>query len=181
MIWNAGNADGGQIRHAAIPSRLVMSISPQTPGSSVLVLRTSRRNCAVPLAYVSEVMRPLPIEPLAGAPAGVPGMAIIRGRVTPVVDLDALFGDGAPVQSGSSRFVTLRIGDRTVALLVDAVRTIRTFAWGVFESLPPLWQGPHPPAVAALGAVDRELVFVLETARLLPDDWHPTGREGGNA
>ncbi len=124
-------------------------------------------------------MRPLPVEPLAGAPAGVLGVTIVRGRVTPVVDLETLLGDGTTRRTGSARFVTLRIGDRAVALLVEAVRSIRTLARTELESLPPLWQGSHPPAVAALGAVDRELLFVLEATRLLPDDWRPAGSEEG--
>lgn len=160
---------------------LLMSTTHATPGSSVLVLRTSRCTCAVPLVYVSEVMRPLPVEPLAGAPAGVPGVAVIRGRVTPVVDLETLFGDGSTVRKDSARFVTLRIGGRAVALLVEAVRAIQTFAFADLESLPLLWQGSHPPAVAALGAVDRELLIVLEATRLLPDDWRPAGGKGGAA
>lgn len=156
-----------------------MSTSPHAPGSSVLVLRTSYRTCAVPLAYVSEVMRPLPIESLAGAPAGVCGVAVVRGRAIPVVDLGALLDDGVVVRSDAARFVTLRVGNRAVALLVNAVRTIQTLAWGKFESLPPLWQGPQSPAVAALGVVDRELLLVLEATRLLPDGWSATGHEGG--
>lgn len=156
-----------------------MSTPPHPPGSGVLVLRTGRRTCAVPLAYVSEVMRPLPIESLAGAPAGVPGVAVVRGRAIPVVDLGILLDDGVTTRPESARFVTLRVGHRAVALLVEAVRAIRTLAWGEFESLPPLWRGSHPPAVSALGVVDRELLLVLEAARLLPEDWAPPDRAGG--
>lgn len=151
------------------------------PTIPVLTLRFGSCACAVPLAYVTEVMRPLPVEPLAGAPAGVSGVAIIRGRVTPVVDLGTLFGAGAVARTALARLVALRVGDRAVALLVDSVQAIRTLARGELESLPSLWQGSHPPAVAALGVVDRELLVVLEATRLLPDDWRPDGGEGGEA
>ncbi len=145
------------------------------PAAPILALRTRRYACAMPLAHIVEVMRPLPVEPLAGAPAGVAGLAIIRGRATPVVDLAALLDDGATASGGSARFVTLRIGARSIALLVEAVLSVRALARVQFEELPPLWQGAHPPAVAALGALDRELFLVLEAARLLPG--HDTGGE----
>lgn len=156
-----------------------MTTHQPAPSTPVLTLRLGHCACAVPLSYITEVMRPLPVEPLAGAPAGVIGVAVIRGRATPVVDLEALLIDGITTRTNSARFVTLRIGDRAVALLVEAVRSIRTLACGELESLPPLWQGSHPPAVSALGAVDRELLIVLEATRLLPDDWRPAAGEGG--
>lgn len=156
-----------------------MTTHQSAPAAPVLTLRFGQCACAVPLAYVTEVMRPLPVEPLAGAPAGVSGVAIIRGRVTPVVDLGILFGAGAIARTGSARLVALRVGDRAVALLVESVQAIRTLARGELESLPPLWQGAHPPAVAALGVVDRELLVVLEATRLLPDDWRPAKEKGG--
>jgi purine-binding chemotaxis protein CheW len=137
----------------------------------VLVLRIPHGQCAVPLTHVVEVLRPLPVEPLAGAPAGVLGVAVIRGRATPVVDLAGLLhGVPAGVPADSARHVTLRMGDRVVAIAVEAVSGIRTVDLARFEGLPPLWQGPRPPAIAALGTLDRELLFVLETARLLPAD-----------
>lgn len=156
-----------------------MTTQQSAPAAPVLILRLSRRACGVPLSYVTEVMRPLPVVPLAGAPGGVLGVAVIRGRATPVVDLETLLGDGSTMRTDLARFVTLRIGDRAVALLVEAVRSVRTLAGRELESLPPLWQGDHPPAVSALGAVDRELLLVLESTRLLPDDWPPSGDEGG--
>jgi len=156
-----------------------MTTHQSARSTPVLTLRLGHRTCAVPLSYITEVMRPLPVEPLAGAPAGVLGVAVVRGRVTPVVDLESLLGDGTATSTSSARFVTLRIGDRAVALLVEAVRSIRTLARTELVSLPPLWQGSHPPAVSALGAVDHELLLVLEATRLLPDDWRPAGSEGG--
>ncbi|HYC69678.1 MAG TPA: chemotaxis protein CheW [Opitutaceae bacterium] len=149
------------------------------PGSSVLITRTSRCACALPLGHVSEVMRPLPIEPVDGAPPGVRGLAVIRGRVTPVVDLEALFGDGASTRGDRARFVTIRVGDRRVALVVESVRGIQTLAGHELDALPPLWRGPHPPAVAALGALDRQLLLVLESARLVSADESAGG--GGHA
>lgn len=134
-------------------------------------MRIPHGQCAVPLAHAGEVMRPLPVEPLAGAPAGVLGLAVIRGRATPVVDLGALFNDGrAGAPADSARYVMLRAGDRLVAILVEAVAGIRTVDLARFEALPPLWQGPRPPAIAALGTLDRELLLVLEATRLLPAD-----------
>ena len=138
---------------------------------SVLAVRGGGRFCAVPLPQVVEVMRPLPLERIAGAPDCVSGLAIIRGKAVPVVDLAGLLGGDAGKETAAvARWVALRVGDRMVALAVEAVLAIRSLATAQFTALPPLWHGPHSPAVAALGALDRELFIVLETGRLLPDE-----------
>src|SRR5258708_1421520 len=174
-----GNIGAGPSSVEQFQAGSEMTMHQSARSAPVLTLHLGHCTCAVPLAYITEVMRPLPVEPLAGAPAGVLGVAVVRGRVTPVVDLETLLGNGTTVRTDSARFVTLRIGDRAVALLVEAVRSIRTLARVELESLPPLWQGSHPPAVSALGAVDRELLIVLEATRLLPDGSRPAGGEAG--
>ena len=118
----------------------------------VLAVRGGGHFCVIPLPQVMEVMRPL--------------------RATPVVDLAGVWGragDERPEPAAAARWVALRVRDRMVALAVEAVLAIRSLDAARFTALPPLWQGPHSPAVAALGALDRELFIVLETARLLPD------------
>lgn len=149
---------------------------------SVLPLRAGSSVVAVPIQHVREIMRALPVEPLAGAPRFVAGLAIIRGRPTPVIDLHALLTDTAvtPMTEGR-RFVALRAGGRSVALSVDAVLPLRTLDHAQLDALPPLWQGEQPPAAAALGALDRDLLIVLETTRLLPPDWLSPGEKGDAA
>ena len=82
---------------------------------------------------VRETMRPLPVEPLAGAPPLVRGLATIRGYPTPVVDvgrlLDSSESSCAPTLSPSlARFVSLELGERTAALAADAVLGVRSAA-----------------------------------------------------
>jgi purine-binding chemotaxis protein CheW len=135
--------------------------------SASLICRVGDLLCAVPLRLVAETMRPLPIEPLAGVPSYVLGVAIIRDRPTAVVDAGALIAGrtGSP-----SRFVTLRVGDRPVALAVDAVVGIAAVPEDGVHGLPTLLQSPRLAAVSAAGALDGALLLALETARLVPDD-----------
>jgi purine-binding chemotaxis protein CheW len=76
--------------------------------TSFLLCRGSSRLCALPLDSVAETMRPLPIEVLPGCPPFVRGVAVIRGRPTPVADLGVLLGAADPPQP--VRFVMLKTG-----------------------------------------------------------------------
>lgn len=130
----------------------------------VLVMRTGARRCALPLPHVIETMRPLPIEPVAHAPAFVLGVAIVRGAPVPVVDLAALQG----IERGTPRrFVTIAVEQRIVALAVDDVIGIRTLDHVALDAPPPLLADASH-AVESIGTLDGALLAVLRTAHVLP-------------
>jgi purine-binding chemotaxis protein CheW len=135
-------------------------------GDLALLCRVHRVLCALPVAQVIETLRPLPIEPLAGAPGFVCGLSLLRGVPVPVVDLGLLLGTE---QVRPTRFVALRSGARSVALAVGAVLGVRTLAGAGIRELPPLLQAAAAEAVQALGKLDRELLLVLESGRLVPE------------
>lgn len=133
-----------------------------------LIVEVEERVCAVPLANVIETMRPLPIEAISGAPSFVRGVAIIRGIPTPVVDLGAILG--MPKESSAGRFVTVRAGDKQVALIVDAVLGIRGLSESVtVQQLPPLLQGASKDIVETIGTLDEKFLVVLQSAWELPE------------
>jgi purine-binding chemotaxis protein CheW len=121
--------------------------------------------CALPLAYVVEMMRPLPIERVAGAPLYVRGLSIIRGTPTPVVDT-ALLCSGHAVPS--HRLVTVKAGSRVIALAVDRVLGVRWLKTD--EPLPPLLREAASDMVSAIGRLDAGLLLFLSTARIVPEE-----------
>jgi purine-binding chemotaxis protein CheW len=112
-------------------------------------------------------MRPLPIEPLASAPAFVLGVAIVRGEPVPVVDVGALLGSSEATRP--TRFVTLSIDGRSVALALEGVVGVRALPLEAMGALPPLLRDVHGDAVAALGTLDSKLLLTLRAARLVPE------------
>jgi purine-binding chemotaxis protein CheW len=132
-----------------------------------VVVRAAGATCAFPVSQVLETMRPLPIQPVANSPAFVLGVALVRGVAVPVVSLAAFFGGEA--LSEGARFVTLRAGARTVAVLVDSVIGIAELNQGRFQELPPLLSQLQPAVMETIGRLDSELVVVLRGARLVPD------------
>lgn len=133
----------------------------------VLLCRARTRLCAFPLAHVEETMRPLPLLALAGSPPFVLGMSRIRGTAVPVLDLGALLGGEKP--AATSRLLTVKAGERRVALAVEEVHGLRDVPPGTMRELPPLLEGASDGAAAAVGALDGELLLVLRAARLVPE------------
>jgi purine-binding chemotaxis protein CheW len=141
-------------------------LAQQRSAARVLVFRARNRLCALPLSSVVETMRPLPIEPVEGAPPFLAGVSVIRGAPVPVVDGGSLLDAGA---ASPTRLIILRTGDRRVALRVDEVIGIRMLPAGSLQDLPPLLQDARREAVEAIGTLDAEFLVVLSGSRLVPD------------
>ncbi len=141
-----------------------------------LVARSGAVLCALPIAQVAETMRPLPVEPLGSMPAFVLGISIIRGVPVPVVDCARLLGAGP---GAPGRYLTLKPGgERHVALAVDAVLGVRDLAQAAFRELPPLLREAGAETLAALSALDAELLVCLHGARLVPESVYQAVESG---
>jgi purine-binding chemotaxis protein CheW len=131
-----------------------------------LLCRVGSHRFALPMSHVIENMRMLPIESVAGAPPLVRGLCIIRGAPVPVVDATLLFEN----QSGRcERLVTVRTGNRTIAFAAEEVLGVQAIPAQALEQLPPLFRNVE--SIAAIAALDEELVFFLHTARVISDDF----------
>jgi purine-binding chemotaxis protein CheW len=136
-------------------------------GTRILAVGVHTHVCAVPLMQVIETMRPLAVEPISGIPSFVLGVSIVRGVPTPVVDLGTLLGMPGGI---AGRFVTLRVGDRQVALSVDEVLGVYNLNSSTTQKLPPLFQGASRDIIEAMGTLDTQLLVVLRQGWELPED-----------
>jgi purine-binding chemotaxis protein CheW len=158
--------------HASVDSGISASSDATSPAAlreahRILVCRVGSHFCAVPIEQVVETLRPLPVAPLAGMPAFVSGLCILRGQVLPVVDAARLLGTETPLLW--ERFVTIRVGERSVALAVQGVVGLRSLSSSSLGELPPLLREARADFVAAVGRLDGELLLVLEGLHLLPE------------
>jgi purine-binding chemotaxis protein CheW len=123
--------------------------------------------CVLPLDHVDETMRPLPVVPLAGVPAFIDGLTVIRGVPTPVVNVGSLlYGEACHAM----RFVTVRTGARRAVLALAAVVGVIETPAGLVEAIPQLLQNADHDAISALGVLDGELLLVLQSSRLIATD-----------
>lgn len=131
------------------------------------MVRSAGHACALDLAHVVEVMRPLPISTIANAPEMVLGLSIIRGIPVPVVDFGALFGAGGGT---INRLVLVRAGERRVALAVEEVLGIYELSDPALRAMPPLVQAAAAGAIRSIAALDSELLYVLDSAGIVDQE-----------
>lgn len=135
--------------------------------SIYLVARAGALLCALPISSVIETMRPLPVMPLTHAPEFVAGTSVIRGEPVPVVDATRFLG---ATNGQLTRFIVVRAGDRKVALAVQAVLGIHHLNSKMLAGIPPLLSRAGTEAIAAIAALDKDLLFVLQAAHVVPEE-----------
>ena len=135
--------------------------------TSLLLCGAGNRVCGLPLEHVLETMRPLPLETIPRMPSFILGLSVVRGAPLPVVDLATLLGQE---RRASTRFITIRTGKRRIALAVASVLGIRELDGASLARLPPLLQSASAEFVTAIGALDSQLLVILETGRIVSDD-----------
>ena len=122
--------------------------------------------CALSLADVIEVMRRLPIEPIAGAPPFVLGLCVHRGAPVPVVDAGLLFDEHT---DRPDRLVAVKAHSRTINLAFSAVVGLRSISSDAAEALPPLLREAGSEVITAIARLDAGLLHILDAARLAPE------------
>jgi purine-binding chemotaxis protein CheW len=145
-----------------------MTAGATTPDQA-LIVTTGSCACAIPAYDVVETMRPLPIESIAGMPAFVRGVSVIRGIPIPVLDLGALLQIGDR-RDTCGRFVTVKIGERRAALAVDGVIGLRILDPARMGELPSLLRAPESHVIDAIGTSDAQLLVLLRSMRIVPDE-----------
>ena len=133
-----------------------------------LVFRAGRLLCALHLDEVIETMRPLAVHPLAGTPAFVRGISIMRGIPAPVIDVARLLGG---TDAPASRFVAVRTGRGPIAFATGEVLGIQPIIAAETErQYTPLLGVAPTRLVAAIGTLHTEPLFLMQSMRLVPDE-----------
>ena len=94
-----------------------------TSGEQILTFEAGGRSLAIPTRDVSEVVVAPKVTRVPQAPAGLQGVANLRGKVVPILSVDALLGGTAPV--AGAKIIVLS-GEHPIGLAVDAVHAMQS-------------------------------------------------------
>ena len=129
-------------------------------GAGHLLVRAGARLVGLPLDQVVEVLDPGTSFPVPASEPAVCGVAVIRGRILPLVHLGALL-DGGPCPSGrTDTGVLVDLAGRRICFEVEEAESV---LYDPGLAVPP---GTALPWAAAVARTDRGLVPLLDLAAL---------------
>ncbi|MDX1504085.1 MAG: chemotaxis protein CheW [Spongiibacter sp.] len=100
--------------------------------------------CVAPMGEIVEVLTEPVATRLPGVKSWIKGVANVRGRLLPLLDLNAFLERGAVQQRSSRRVLVVEHGDIYIGLIVDEVFGMQHFQLDAFqhdsENFPPSLQ-----------------------------------------
>jgi purine-binding chemotaxis protein CheW len=134
--------------------------------SNLVEFRVGDVRYGIDVYRVREVVSPLPLSRLPHLPPVVIGVADHRGEVVPVIDLRLRFGLSDPLPTRTERWIIVRGGRRTAALVVDEVSEVFATDTALRREVPVVVPGADTRWIATVYHHRDTLVFVIETDRV---------------
>ncbi len=157
-------------------SKILSENSPLSAGGmhakadAWVVFKLSDLEFAVGLAAVERVVRAVEIMPLPEAPRGVCGVINYQGRIVPVFDLWARFGQTSRDIRATDHLVIAHTHRRTIALLVDSVAGVVSLAEVQITLASEIL--PNLESVTGVMKLDGNMVLVHDLERFLSIEDH---------
>jgi purine-binding chemotaxis protein CheW len=134
----------------------------------LITFRAGSQDFCVEAVRVKEIRGWTPATLLPDSPAYVLGVINLRGAVLPIIDLAARLELPETAPTARHVVIVVRIDDRLVGLLVDAVCDIATVDDAALQSAPGVSSATVEALVAALVNVGDRMVALLALDQILP-------------
>jgi purine-binding chemotaxis protein CheW len=134
---------------------------------------------AFPMADVREIIRVPEVVRIPLAPPTLEGMANLRGRVLPVVNLRRTFNFEQIAYDDSTRVVIVELNGSPVGFVVDRVASVISVEPGQMERVEAIDSTINADMLAGMikGAAGHAMVMVLNPVRLVSFDWREEGAD----
>ena len=143
------------------------SLSESTGTMQLVSFRLADEEYGVEITKVREIILMGEITQVPQTPAYVKGLINLRSAVIPVIDLRIRFGMPEGELAPESRIMVIKVGSKTIGIVVDAVNEVLRVSTDQIA--------PPPPAVASLDAeyltglvrLEEQLLILLDIEKLL--------------
>jgi purine-binding chemotaxis protein CheW len=143
--------------------------------NTYLTFQVSNEEYAVPVAYVTEIVRLQKSFAIPDVPAYVRGVINLRGKVIPLLDVRSRFGLVDAVYTDRTVVVVLEVGESATGLVVDAVSEVAEILPVQIEERTRVASSSARPLVKGMGKREGNVSFIVDVHALLAID------ESGNS
>lgn len=136
-------------------------------GRQYLTFTLGGEEYGVEILKVQEIKGYAPVTPIPNTPPYVRGVMNLRGAIIPVVDLRAKLGMGETAPGQFTVIIVVRVGPKTVGLVVDAVSDVLDIPADAIQATPDF--GPQVDArfISGMARTGDRLVVLLDLDRIL--------------
>jgi purine-binding chemotaxis protein CheW len=151
----------------------------QKTAMQVLTLSLRGETYALEACHVREILDPVPVTDVPGAPRALNGLINVRGKVVPLLDLCLKLGLEPSPPTIDTRFIVVEAPvagqPAIVGVRADRVYEMAELAPQALEDTPRIGMRVRPSFVRCIGKRDGEFVVVLNLEAILRPDHGPAG------
>lgn len=143
-------------RHVAHQTRSMQLVSFKLGGETFGIAVTEIRE----IILVGEITR------VPDTPSYIEGLINLRGSVIPVIDLRERFSLAKTTSTPESRIIVLRVGDRTIGIVVDSVNEVLRVTQEEISPASPTVATTGNEYMAGLVRLKEDLLILLDVDQL---------------
>lgn len=132
--------------------------------TQLVVFRIEKSEYALPVANVGEILRMVAIAPVPEAPAWLPGVINLRGKVIPVIDLRIRLGLPSVPVGLNTPIIVAETEGQMVGLVADSVSELLSVPLDAIE--PPDARIGASRAVESVARAGGRLILIFDLERV---------------
>ncbi|PZR07728.1 MAG: chemotaxis protein CheW [Archangium gephyra] len=138
-----------------------------------VVFRVGDAEYVLPASDVAQMESFTRVTPVPGSNPWVAGLVQVRGQAIPLLDLRARFGLPPIAHTIDSRFIVVRTGGRTLALLADQARDVLRIEDSEFHPPPEVLARQSQGFVRDVAQAGKRLVLRIDLDRVIGNETLP--------
>src|SRR3989338_693812 len=123
----------------------------------------------VPIIQVQEIIQRTTTTRLPQMPDFVEGVINLRGKIVPVIDLRKRFKIPLSEDDAKVRIIVTQIGNRSVGMVVDAVRGVTNFEESTIEPVPESIRSVEKAYLDGVGKQQDGIIILLNLDKVLSE------------
>lgn len=152
-----------QIATSAVTAAPIQTSAPR----EYLTFRLGSEEYGIDILKVQEIRSYEAPTRLANVPHFIKGVMNLRGIIVPVVDLRMRFGCSSTEINTFTVVIVLRLGNRTVGVVVDSVSDVMELNPDMIKPAPNVASAVDPTYVTGLGNVGERTLILLDIHGML--------------
>lgn len=136
-------------------------------GGKHLTFFLAREEYGIPISEVQEIVRMLDVTRLPHGPPHLRGVANLRGRILPVIDLRLKLGMSAVAPSDDARIIIVSCALGLIGLMVDRVSEVEEIGADTIDPAPDLGALASTAYVRGVGISGSRAQFLLDVAGIV--------------
>lgn len=121
----------------------------------------------VDIVCVQEINRMLDLTKIPNSPDYVDGVANLRGRVIPVIDLRHKLGLPKKEHDNNTRIIVVEVNNKTIGFIVDSVKEVLRIPVSIMENPPEIASGINSEYIKSVGKLEDRLLILIDLEKII--------------